>query len=563
MKFTIALLFLTLSMQSQDKYPKDYFRSPLDIPIKLSGNFGEMRPNHFHAGFDIKTNQQEGINVYAAADGYVSRIKISTSGYGKAIYITHANGFTTVYGHLQKAVGAIEDLIIKTQYAEKSYEIEAFFKAGEFPVKKSDIIAISGNTGGSEGPHLHFEFRDNKTEKIINPLFFGLNVKDTKKPIISNLVVYPVDRESVVNESSRPMTLNLSLQQNGTYVSEKVLAMGKIGFGIIGSDFDDVSYNPNGIYKAKLVKNGTPIFGYEFDEMIFDEARYVNAFIDYDRYKKTRSRVQKLFMKEYYSLSNIRSNVNNGLINITANQMDTVRIEVMDYYGNVTKIQIPIEYSSKQALVPTDIKTTKYFVKAKSDNNFEKNSMSVYFPANTFYEDFYMNFDVKNDTLFLHEDTVPCHTNFTISIEDAVSSAEDKKKMFIAAVNGSKLSYLYTKLQDNTFSCKTRTLGQFKLAKDTVAPKISISKPIQDKWITSQKSIILSISDDFSGIKTYNGYINDQWVLFEYESKLKRLTYVFDDSMLQEGKNNLKVVVTDNVGNSTIFETQFNRSQKK
>ena len=563
MKFFIYAFFISLSIAAQDKYPKDYFRSPLDIPIQLSGNFGELRPNHFHAGFDLKTNQKEGLNVYAAADGYVSRIKISSGGYGKAIYITHANGYTTVYGHLQKATGAIEKKIIELQYAEKSYEIEAFFKPGEIPVKKSDIIALSGNTGGSEGPHLHFEFRDNKTEKIINPLFFGLEIKDTKKPIVSNLMAYPIDSESTVNQSKRPVALNLSLQQDGTYVSEKVSAKGKIGFGIIASDLDDVSYNPNGVYKTKLTNNGKDIFGYEFDEMVFDEGRYVNAFIDYERYKKMHNRVQKLFMKEKYGFSNIKSNGNNGIIEVAPNYSDSVRVEVSDYKGNTTKIQVPVSYSDQKILVPADDKTTKYFVKSKSDTNFEKDNVSVFFPANTFYEDFYMNFDVRNKTLFLHEDIVPAHTNFTITFEDKESSAEDKKKMFIATVNGTKLGFLYTKLQDNTFTAKARNLGQFKLAKDTVAPKISIAKPIQDKWITAQKSIVITISDDFSGIKSYNGYINDKWVLFEYESKLRRLTHVFDDALLLEGKNNLKLVVTDNVGNSTIFETQFNRSQKK
>lgn len=563
MKFFIYAFFISLSIAAQDKYPKDYFRSPLDIPIQLSGNFGELRPNHFHAGFDLKTNQKEGLNVYAAADGYVSRIKISSGGYGKAIYITHANGYTTVYGHLQKATGAIEKKIIELQYAEKSYEIEAFFKPREIPVKKSDIIALSGNTGGSEGPHLHFEFRDNKTEKIINPLYFGLEIKDTKKPIVSNLMVYPIDAESTVNQSKRPVALNLSLQQDGTYVSEKVSAKGKIGFGIIASDLDDVSYNPNGVYKTKLTNNGKDIFGYEFDEMVFDEGRYVNAFIDYERYKKMHNRVQKLFMKEKYGFSNIKSNGNNGIIEVAPNYSDSVRVEVSDYKGNTTKIQVPVSYSDQKILVPADDKTTKYFVKSKSDTNFEKDNVSVFFPANTFYEDFYMNFDVRNKTLFLHEDIVPAHTNFTITFEDKESSAEDKKKMFIATVNGTKLGFLYTKLQDNTFTAKARNLGQFKLAKDTVAPKISIAKPIQDKWITAQKSIVITISDDFSGIKSYNGYINDKWVLFEYESKLRRLTHVFDDALLLEGKNNLKLVVTDNVGNSTIFETQFNRSQKK
>ena len=563
MNFLRILLLSATIASAQNQYPKDYFRPPLDIPMQLSGNFGELRPNHFHAGFDFKTNQKEGLNVFAAADGYVSRIKVSTAGYGKAIYITHPNGYTTVYGHLQKATGAIQDKIIDLQYAAKSYEIEAYFKPNELPVTKGDVIAISGNTGGSEGPHLHFEFRDNKTEQIINPLFFGIELKDSRNPTVSNLLVYPIDENSVVNESKRPVLLSLSLQKDGTYLSEKVMAMGKIGFGINASDTDDVSYNTNGIYKTQLFSNGKPVFGYEFDQMIFDEARYVNAFIDYPRYKKMHQRVQKLFMKQPYAWSNIHQNVDNGILNVTPNFLATERIEVSDYFQNKVVIDIPIEYSIKKAIINEEIKPTKYFIKCKNDANFEKDNVSVFFPAGTFYDDFYMNFDVKNNILFLHEDIVPAHTNFTISFEDTKSTEEDKKKMFIAAINGNKFNYLTTKLAGNTFTCRTKTLGQFTLVKDTVAPKISIAKSIEGKWITDKKSIQLTISDDLSGIKTYNGYLNDQWVLFEYESKTKKLTHAFEDKWLLEGQNKLKVVVTDNVGNSTIFETQFFRSQKK
>jgi len=563
MNFLRILLLSATIASAQNQYPKDYFRPPLDIPMQLSGNFGELRPNHFHAGFDFKTNQKEGLNVFAAADGYVSRIKVSTAGYGKAIYITHPNGYTTVYGHLQKATGAIQDKIIDLQYAAKSYEIEAYFKPNELPVTKGDVIAISGNTGGSEGPHLHFEFRDNKTEQIINPLFFGIELKDSRNPTVSNLLVYPIDENSVVNESKRPVLLSLSLQKDGTYLSEKVMAMGKIGFGINASDTDDVSYNTNGIYKTQLFSNGKPVFGYEFDQMIFDEARYVNAFIDYPRYKKMHQRVQKLFMKQPYAWSNIHQNVDNGILNVTPNLLATERIEVSDYFQNKVVIDIPIEYSIKKAIINEEIKPTKYFIKCKNDANFEKDNVSVFFPAGTFYDDFYMNFDVKNNILFLHEDIVPAHTNFTISFEDTKSTEEDKKKMFIAAINGNKFNYLTTKLAGNTFTCRTKTLGQFTLVKDTVAPKISIAKSIEGKWITDKKSIQLTISDDLSGIKTYNGYLNDQWVLFEYESKTKKLTHAFEDKWLLEGQNKLKVVVTDNVGNSTIFETQFFRSQKK
>ena len=562
MRFSFCFFLISLVCLGQNQHPKDFFSVPLEIPMQLSGNFGELRPNHFHAGFDFKTNQREGLNIHAAADGYVSRIKISTAGYGKAIYITHPNGYTTVYGHLQKAIGTIQDKIEELQYSGKSSEIEAFFKPNELPIKKGQIIALSGNTGGSEGPHLHFEFRDNKSENIINPLFFGLDLKDTKKPIVSSLLVYPIDANSTANESKIPVILNLSLQKDGTYLSEKVLATGRIGFGINAVDWDDVSYNANGIYKSQLISNGTPTFGYEFDQMVFDEGRYVNAFIDYYRYKKTHQRVQKLFMKNAYNWSNIYQNVGNGIYNVVPNFTGVQRVEVSDFSNNKTIISIPIQYSNQAAAVLNPIKSTKYFVKAKVDAIFEKDNFSVSFPAGTFYDDFYLNFDVKNNILHLHDDTVPAHSNFTITAVDSVSAEEEKKKMFLASFNGKKWTFNTTKLVGNTFTCRTKTLGQFTLMKDTIAPTIKIAKSIEGKWITAQKSISLTISDNLSGVKTYNGYLNDVWVLFEYEPKLNKITHIFKDNLLLEGANKLKVIVTDNVGNSTIFETQFNRSQK-
>ncbi len=533
--------------------------------MQLSGNFGELRPNHFHAGFDFKTNKREGLNVYAVADGYVSRIKVSNVGYGKALYVTHPNGFTSVYGHLKKAVGVIEDKINDVQNKEKAYEVEIYLKPSDLVVKKGEIIALSGNTGGSEGPHLHFEFRDSATEKIINPMLFGYDklVPDTKKPIISALVVYPIDENAVVNQSARPLNLNLSLQADGTYLSEKVYANGRIGFGINSHDIDNVSFNNNGTYKTQLISKGKSVFGYEYDVMVFDESRYINNFIDYSRYKKSHQRIQKLFFYNYYPLSNIKNHVDNGIFEITPNFTQTLRLEVADFNNNKTIILIPIEYSSKKATIPAEQKTTPYLIKHNREANFEKENISVYFPENTFYEDFYINFDVKNNVLYLHEDFVPAHSNFTISFEDTKSTEEEKKKMFIAAIKGNKMSYISTKLSGNTFICKTKTLGVFGLAKDDVAPVINIAKSIENKWLSNQKSINLTISDDLSGIKSFDGYLNDKWVLFEYESKSKRITHTFNDELLLEGANKLKVVVTDNVGNSSIFETQFNRSQKK
>lgn len=558
----LLLLFLYLPIFSQTTdYPKDFFRPPLDIPMQLSGNFGELRPNHFHAGFDFRTQQKEGFAVHAAGDGYISRIKISSYGYGKAIYIDHPNGYTTVYGHLQKGYGKIEEYIRAEQYKQQSYEIEVFPKPDELPVIKGDTIAISGNTGGSEGPHLHFEFRDTKSEKIINPLYFGFDLKDTRKPNISSLIAYPIGDSSSVNQSSRPILIGLSLQPDGTYISEKVLASGQIGFGFMGADQDDVSFNNNGIFKVESYLNGNPSFGYQFDKMAFDEGRYVNALIDYPKYKKQQQRIQRLFMKTPYPLSIIHSDANNGIVAMQPNLSQSYRIEFSDFHQNTTSILVPLDFSPLPATIASEVVKTPYFVYAAKDSAFEKDNMSVFFPAGTFYEDFYLNFNVNGKVMTVQDDFTPVHNSFIASIKD--ETVTDPTKTFIASVNGKGLSYNATKFKDHVFTTYTKNLGGFTLAKDTIAPKIAIVKPIEGKWITTQKTLELRISDEMSGIKTYNGYLNGKWVLFEYEHKAKKITHVFDDAFLNEGQNDLKVIVSDNLGNSTIFETQFFRSQQK
>nr|WP_315145785.1 M23 family metallopeptidase [uncultured Flavobacterium sp.] len=564
MRPSLFFIFFCLPIFAQINYPKDYFSPPLAIPMQLSGNFGELRPNHFHAGFDFKTMQKEGLEVHAVADGYISRIKISTFGNGKTIYITHSNGYTSVYGHLQKASDAIEDLIKKIHYEEQSFEIERYFKPGELIVKKGQIIGLSGNTGASEGPHLHFEFRDNITENIINPLLFGFDkfMKDSKRPIIFNIYAYPLDNESIVNQSKRPLLLNLVLQKDGTYLADKVIASGKIGFGINTFDYDDVSFNKNGVYKVQTFYNGNPNFGYQFDTYSFDEMRYVNALIDYSMYKKTQQRVQKLFMKTPYNFSIIKSDASKGVVNVVPNLTAQYRIEVADFFGNTTIVSIPI----MNELLPTIIAkepVSKYFVKAKNEANFSKENISVFFPATTFYEDFNLNFDVRSDTLYLHDDTVPAHSNFTIEIEDHKFTEAQRGKLFIASIGAKKMGYNYTFRKGTVFTTNVKTLGKYTLVLDTVPPKITIAKPIEGKWLTDKKFIQFSISDDLSGIKSYNGYLNGKWILFEYDNKTKKITHNFSDGIVAEGANELKIIVADNLGNSTIFETRFFRSQKQ
>ncbi len=560
----LLLLLISVSLCAQNEYPKDYFKSPLDIRLNLSGSFGELRSNHFHTGLDFKTNQKEGLNVYASADGYVSRIKISSYGYGKAIYVTHSNGFTTVYGHLQQATGKIQEYIKTAHYKEKSFEIELFLKPDELIVKQGEIIALSGNSGGSGGPHLHFEIRDTKSEKPINPMLFGFDalIKDTREPIVSTLMAYPIGENAIVNKSQEPLAINFTKQLDGTFIADKVLVNGAVGFGINAYDMFDFNYNKNGTYQVQSFLNGKQSFNYEFNTFAFDESRYINALLDFPRYRKTGVRIQRLFMENPYPLSIIQSDNNNGIVKVKPNINNIYRIEVRDFNNNKAVISIPIQYSPIASETSSKIIKTPYFLKANNDNMYKKDNMSVFVEAGTFYEDFYVNFDVKDDTLTYHDGSIAVHKNFKVSIDDNSLTEEQKKKTFIASLDGKSKRYNSTKVKDSTFTTYTKNLGKFFLAQDNTAPKVRAINISEGKWLSTQNSIDFTISDDFSGISSYNGYINGNWILFDYDYKKARITHEFDPQLLQDGRNEFKLEVIDNVGNSTIFETHFFRSNK-
>lgn len=558
MKFLLAILLAPLFVFSQD-YPQETFQSPLGIPLDLSGSFGELRSNHFHSGLDFKTTGKEGLPVYATGDGYVSRIKISTFGYGKAIYITHPNGYTSVYGHLQKANGVIQDYIKKKHYQEKSYEIEMYLYPTELPVKKGDIIAYSGNTGGSGGPHLHFEFRDTKSEQIINPMHFGLKkiIVDERKPIIQGIVAYPID-STTVNNSQKPINISFSKQADGSYLGVKVKANGKVAFGINAYDFCTNGYNKNGLYKVKAYLNGVLQYQYGFDSFAFDESRYINNFIDYERFHEMGQRVQKLFQMNEYPLSIVSGNKKDGIINVQPNSNYNYRVEVYDFHGNKVELIIPIEFANQEAKIEKTFQKTPYYIKAKTESIFEKNNISVYVPENAFYSNFYMNFDVNNDVVTLHDDSVPVHKNITLAFNNVAGLTEEQlSKTYIATLDGYKLKYNNTYRKGNNFSIKTKTLGKFKLAQDITPPRIYNVNFIEGKTLTTQKTISVSVTDLHSDIDTYNGYLNGKWILMEYDYKTKKLTHNLEDAIYVEGRNDLKIVVTDNLQNSTTFESYF------
>ncbi len=559
---SLIIVFIIISQLTfaQNPYPQDYFRNPLDVTLVLSGTFAELRSNHFHSGLDIKTQQREGLKVYTAASGYISRIKISHWGYGKALYITHPNGYTTVYAHLQKFAPKIEAYIKKLQYEKESYEIEVFPKITELLVDTDEVIAYSGNTGGSGGPHLHFEIRDNK-ERPINPLLFGIDIKDTRRPMILGLYAYPIGEDSHVNNDNEKTKLRIVPTNGGDYTAEAINAYGKIGFGVVTYDQQDLAANKNGVSNIQTFYNGNKNFEIDFKRFSFSETKHLNRLIDYAYFKEKKSRIQKLFVENNNPLSLYKNVIDNGYIVTEDSTASVYKLRVSDYKGNDTWITIPISGKKSNTIKKKPRKTTEHFVYADQTNVLEDDNVTVYIPSNTFYDDFFIDFKAENDTLTLHESTVPAQKNFTISFDISRYQEPDKDKLFIARKVGYKdfVTYSSTKRKGNILSTSTKTLGTYTLATDTEKPKIRPVNFQDGKWLSKYRYLKLKITDDVSGIKNYRATINGKWILMEYDYKKDSLVYDFNDNIVSETKNNLKIIVTDNVGNSSTFEATFFR----
>ncbi len=549
-----------MGLSAQNGYPRDAFRSPLDIPLILAGTFGELRSNHFHSGIDIKTQQRQGLPIYAIGDGTVTRIKISLWGYGKALYVAHPNGYTSVYGHLQKFSPEIEEYIKKIQYEKNSYEVEVYPEYGEVKVQKDRVIAFSGNSGGSSGPHLHFEIRSSISEKPTNPLLYGLEVLDATNPTLVGLYGYPLSENAQLNQSTVKSQINFTKQKDGTFLADKVTALGTIGFGFIGFDRQDMAANKNGVYSVRQVVNGKVYTDYDFETFSFTETRYINTFIDYDHLGKYRQRIQKTFKSPGNRLSIYNKLVNDGKVVVKEGLSYKVELLIHDLEGNLTKLVIPVEGKRQAIKIAKENPKSENYVIANRPNNYDLGLAKVYFPANTFYKNFHIELKKGSDTVTIHNNRVPAHRNFTITFDASKYTEAERKQLFIARLDKKlKPNYASTYKRGNTFTTRTRNLGTYTLVKDTVAPKIRSKNFKHKQWLNNYRYLSLMISDDLSGVDTYSATLNGEWILMEYEPKTRTLTYNFDDKILDKKQCELKVVVKDNVGNSSKYEVSFYR----
>ncbi len=560
-KSIFPILFLVVfQLSAQMEYPKESFQSPLDIPLVLAGTFGELRSNHFHSGIDIKTQQREGLPVLAIQDGTITRIVVKHWGYGKALYVAHPNGYTSVYGHLQKFSPEIEAYVKKVQYQKQSYEVEIFPDYGEIKVTKGNTIAYSGNTGGSAGPHLHFEIRNSVNSKPTNPLLYGYEVRDATNPTLLGLYGYPLSDDAMINQSQEKIQLNYTKQADGSYLADKVSAIGTIGFGINTFDRLDLAANKNGVYAIKQIVNGREYSNFDFETFSFGETRYINTLIDYEHFYDHRQRIQKIFKEPYNHLSIYNTLYNDGKIEVNEGMSYNVEFLIADIAGNTTKLVVPIEGKREAVKIPKEDRTTENYVIASKPNNYDLGAAKVYFPSNTFYEDFYINLEKGTDTITIHDNSVAAHRNFTISFDPSKYAQQDRDQLFIAHLDiDGRPSYSTTYKRDGSFTTRTRTLGTYTLVKDSVVPIIKPKNFKEKQWLNNFSYLSLRISDDLSGIDSYSATLNGKWILMEYEPKTNTITYNFEDNISNETENELVVTVTDNVGNSTTYTTTFFR----
>ena len=533
-------------------------RKPMDIPVLLSGNFGELRSNHFHSGIDFKTQGVEGKPIHSVQDGYVSRISVSLWGYGNGLYITHPDGTTTVYGHLQKFSQKITAYLKEKQYEQESFNVNLSLTPDELPVKEGELVALSGNTGSSGGPHLHFEVRDTETEEPMDPIeYYKDLIKDTQAPKIQGIMVYSMPGKGVVNGSRRKLELKPVTAKNGKQtLTGKIEAWGEIGLAVKGYDYMDNTSNIYGIKDITLTADSQVIFHSNLDRFAFDESRYLNSFTDFEEWKEHRSFYIKSFVDPGNRLRFIES-LNRGILTIDEPRTYHLTYQLADAFGNTTRLSIQIE-GKEQPIPEVDTENTELF-HWWSDNRFGAKGIRLTIPKGNLYDDLYFRYSVKEDstalgaTHILHNKPVAFHKSAKLSLRLQTDTLENKQQYGIVRLQNGRRSWTGGVYRNGWVDADIKETGSYTLGQDLVPPTITPLNPAT--WVSKQ-AIALRLSDNLSGVQTYRGEINGQYVLFEMNSK-SVITYHFDKERLARGKHTLKLVVTDACGNQSTYTYPF------
>jgi hypothetical protein len=545
-------------------YPKGYFRNPLNIPISLSGNFGELRPNHYHMGLDIKTERREGLTVQSAAEGYIARVKVEPFGFGQAIYINHPNGFTTEYCHLSSFTPALEAYVKQQQYRLESWAVFLDIPPGMFPVKKGDSIARSGNAGGSQAPHLHFEIRSTADDVNKNPMLFGLPLNDNTKPSITRLAVY--DRSRSLYEQL-PRMLPVRKTGDGRYVTTVpviVVNTPIIGFAISASDTHNGSANANGIFQAILYDKDKPVIGFRMDNISYNDTRNINAHIDYRTRANGGPFLQQLFELPGYLHSIYREFNGNGALNIGDGLVHPVTIEVKDTYGNTALLQTQVQY--RESTVGTGgAEPGKTYYPMMLDG-FEGEDCEFYIGERCLYDSVHITYrksaatspDVVSAIHRIGAAYIPLQDEFLVRIKPSRPLAgEQQHRVVMQRFAGNKKEVRKVEWEKEWADARFSDLGNFQLVLDETPPEI-VPMGFNDGADLSRVSrIVLTVKDNLESFKNFRAELDGKWLCFSND-KGKVFIYRFDEKCIP-GMHELKVSVQDEAGNETVKTFRFTR----
>jgi len=556
----IAIIWFVNSYSQSVEFPQNYFGLPIDIPLSISGTFGELRSNHFHSGVDFRTQEKEGYKIYSVADGYISRIRVSAWGFGNALYITHNNGYMSVYGHLQSFNSKITNYLRTKQYESQSFEKDLHLPKKLINVKKGDVIALSGNSGSSEGPHLHFELRDIKTEKPINPLLFGYKVYDTIAPIFQRIGIFN-EYDSKIYQTLRKGN-DFSINVDTIYFNDNFYT------GVEVFDFINNSKSKNGIYKLELFLDSVLCQCITFNTFSFNETRYINALINYSYfYKENIKMIQSIILPgNKLSLYNKSLNNFNGWFKIADNNTLKITYKAFDFKGNSSQISVIVKKRDNFAKEKIE-KKEEYFVKKISYNKndtFEIVNFKVIFPEYSLYEDIRLTYNYSITSKYflspiheLHNKSTPIHKNLSIFIKPDSISENLKEKILIVRIDGdNKQISVGGKFENGYIKTNINNFGKFALVIDSIAPRIKTLNFKNNDNVSKLKELKVLITDNLSGISSYNAFINEKWVLMEFDGKTSQLIYSIDDS-LKTGQNLMKIIVEDNKKNKSELELKI------
>jgi len=532
-------------------YPQNYFRDPLDIPIKLAANFGELRENHFHMGLDIRTEGRTNLPVHAAADGWIARVKIEPEGFGQAIYINHPNGYTTVYAHLNEFFPGLAAYVKREQYKQESWSVFLDIPKGLFKVKKGDLIAHSGNTGGSQGPHLHFEIRRTSDDTNLNPMLFGFPIPDQVAPVIQRLAIY--NGSASIYEQS-PILIPVK-DAAGSFSIPLTVGWPSVRFGISAFDQQSGSTNPNGIFEAILFDHDERILSFQMDNINYDQTRNINAHVDYKTRAQGGPYIQQLFELSGYNPSIYQTPGGNGVIDISDGRNHSIRIEVKDGHGNTSMLRFKISFKQNDGATSSTTPGGNEFYPGML-GTCESDDCSFYVGEKALYDSVHLKYTriapaSPSSISALHsigEEYIPLQDSFMVRIKPTRElSEEERLKVLIKREVRKKFEVRSPQWQGGWASAGFRGFGVFELVIDNEAPQIIPVKFNDGANLQQATELKILVKDNTDSYKNFRAELDGKWLRFTND-KGKYFIYRFDERC-PRGPHTLKITVEDEAGN--------------